>query len=395
MLTYSVVNWKAKLLYFILFLSFLNAVLRLSEDGLSIYRLFIPLQIFLIYTLSVTEFKKFIVILLLLLLFGATGCMISTYSLNENNLVFLIHYSILILTFFSSSVLISITGGTCFYKFTAFFFGFLIVTGIMDLFGVTFPNIEHIPDAIRGIHRIENDYSLALVSFVFVVFSISRKKITASILTFFTSAICFYNDSKVALLFVVAGYFCFIFKNIRFRQKEFRWILFLFVIMLIMFLFNYIFSYKIAFPGREYTLLELIGEPVIRIIELNPYGDLYGSISNRTDMVIYTLKDLFSSFGLGIGFGNTLTMLSTAKYAFIGSAKSIHNFPLQFIAEIGLIFSLFLLYSILKQTSLYTKIIFFLMLLASLSQSVGVFSNYYFFCCLFFIVLHGKQNGRV
>ncbi|EMW7106235.1 hypothetical protein AAFG33_002982, partial [Escherichia coli] len=66
MLTYSVVNWKAKLLYFILFLSFLNAVLRLSEDGLSIYRLFIPLQIFLIYTLSVTEFKKFIVILLLL-----------------------------------------------------------------------------------------------------------------------------------------------------------------------------------------------------------------------------------------------------------------------------------------------------------------------------------------
>ncbi|HFK4092989.1 TPA: hypothetical protein ACG1S2_005320, partial [Escherichia coli] len=90
------------------------------------------------------------------------------------------------------------------------FFGFLIVTGIMDLFGVTFPNIEHIPDAIRGIHRIENDYSLALVSFVFVVFSISRKKITASILTFFTSAICFYNDSKVALLFVVAGYFCFI-----------------------------------------------------------------------------------------------------------------------------------------------------------------------------------------
>ncbi|MCV5713540.1 O161 family O-antigen polymerase, partial [Escherichia coli] len=105
--------------------------------------------------------------------------------------------------------------------------------------------------------------------------------------------------------------------------------------------------------------------------------------------------DLFSSFGLGIGFGNTLTMLSTAKYAFIGSAKSIHNFPLQFIAEIGLIFSLFLLYSILKQTSLYTKIIFFLMLLASLSQSVGVFSNYYFFCCLFFIILHGKQNGRV
>nr|ADJ19203.1 Wzy [Escherichia coli] len=395
MLTYSVVNWKAKLLYFILFLSFLNAVLRLSEDGLSIYRLFIPLQIFLIYTLSVTEFKKFIVILLLLLLFGATGCMISTYSLNENNLVFLIHYSILILTFFSSSVLISITGETCFYKFTAFFFGFLIVTGIMDLFGVTFPNIEHIPDAIRGIHRIENDYSLALVSFVFVVFSISRKKITASILTFFTSAICFYNDSKVALLFVVAGYFCFIFKNIRFRQKGIQVdIIFFFVIMLIMFLFNYIFSYKIAFPGRDIHI-RTNRRACYQIIELNPYGDLYGSISNRTDMVIYTLKDLFSSFGLGIGFGNTLTMLSTAKYAFIGSAKSIHNFPLQFIAGIGLIFSLFLLYSILKQTSLYTKIIFFLMLLASLSQSVGVFSNYYFFCCLFFIILHGKQNGRV
>jgi len=111
-------------------------------------------------------------------------------------------------------------------------------------------------------------------------------------------------------------------------------------------------------------------------------------------MIIFSLQDLISSYGLGIGFGNTLQMLESAKYGTIGSAQSIHNFPLQFTVELGLFVTAFILFRLLRKLNMNIIMFFFVMLFSSLSQSVGLFSNYYFFCCLYFLILNSKEQFK-
>jgi hypothetical protein len=146
-------------------------------------------------------------------------------------------------------------------------------------------------------------------------------------------------------------------------------------------------NYSINFPGRSYTLFELLFDPVIRVVNLEPYGNLYGSISNRTDMIIYAIKDFIASYGIGIGPGNSLSLLASDKYPSIGSAKSLHNFPLQLVVELGLPIIIAIVLMLKSKLTVDKIFVFSFIMLSSLSQSVGIFSNYYFLHCLFFIIL--------
>jgi len=384
----------AKALIFIIFVSFLNATLRLTEDGLSLYRLLIPVQIFLLALINLKQFKAFVICFVSIAILSLLGLLLSTYSLKVINIVFFTHYLIIILFFYSVKTIYCVLGSKVVFNFLHFSFYLFVFSGILDLLGFSFPNIENVPYAVRGVHKIENDFSLVLSSFVFILFAVESKFLYKILILLFVSIVAFFNDAKIIVLalfmLVMVDFFIFN-KNI---PKKIKILTTAISSLAIIFSLYWLADYKIQFPGAEYSLLELILEPIVRIITLDPFGDLYGSISNRTDMIIFSLQDLISSYGLGIGFGNTLQMLESAKYGTIGSAQSIHNFPLQFTVELGLFVTGFILFRLLRKLNMNIIMFFFVMLFSSLSQSVGLFSNYYFFCCLYFLILNSKEQFK-
>ncbi len=374
------------ILLLIIFIGFFNPVLRLSPNGLSLYRLLTPIQLIVLAFLDLHNFREMTIFFLMVVFCSGIGLLLSGYKFNDNNIIFFFHYLTIFLLYFSVGTLVSFLGREKVFTFIRFSFYILLLSGIMDFWGVEFPNVEKVDYAVRGIFNVENDFSLAISGFIFVLINRNIGFICISpvlLLVLFTT---FYNDAKVAFLAIIfAVLLRYVFLNNLMSIKT-RLLLFFSMSSVLSAGIYQIVFYEINFPNKSYTLFELIFEPIFRILTLNPFGEQHGSISNRTDMVIYSIKDLISSLGFGIGFGNTLTMLSTNKYAVIGSAKSIHNFPLQIVVELGVFVAVFIIYQLLKRRSLFFITLFAIMLFSSLSQSVGVFSNYFFLFCLFFML---------
>lgn len=383
---------RVGLLYLILFISFYNSVIRLDVDSFSLYRLLVPLQILLLFFVSVKKFNTLLFFSFSVLFIGFFCLLFSGYQLVGLNLMFFTLYFLLFLTFFSVSCLYDKDNDHRLYFFIKCQFAFLILFGFGSLMGVVLPNVEYKVGTINGVFLSENDYSLAIVAFAFVFIFHTKSAVKSFLVFTVVMSISFYNDSKICMIFLflyyIYTYFVFDFK----LSSQLRAPFFIIGICVFSLFCNLLFNYEISFSGGSYRLVDLLLEPVIRIFTLEPYGSMYGSVHNRTDLIIYGLRDFFTSYGLGIGFGNTLQMIETGKYAVIGGAKSLHNFPLQFIVELGAGISLFVGYFLLKNTNTFTKVTLFFLLLTSLSQSVGLFSNYYFFVCLFFIILVGKKH---
>lgn len=384
---------KVFLLYFVLFASYYNSVLRVDLESVSLYRLLVPLQFLIFFLTSFLNFKRFILFVFLYSFSGLFGLLLSTYPIGSVNLLFFSFYFLIFLMFFTVEVLYKNKNGReTLYFFLKCQFFLLLIIGVLNLLGVVLPNMEQEVIAINGVFTSENDYSLAIVAFSFVsvfYFKSATKSFWCFLIVIFIS---FYNDSKICLLFFLLYYFYAFFKfDLKINSKLKPAFLFFGIALLLVFM-NWLLNYEIQFPGGSYKLIDLIIEPIFRILTLEPYGNVYGSVSNRTDLIIYGVRDFFSSFGLGIGYGNSLQMIETSKYAVIGSAKSMHNFPLQFLVELGVFITGVVVWFLFKNTDAFTKVTILFLLLVSLSQSVGVFSNYYFFVCFFFIVLLGKDR---
>jgi hypothetical protein len=157
-------------------ISYLNAPLRLSEDGLSLYRLLIFPQLLFVFLISSSSFFKLVLLFILYFFCSIYSIYFSTYLVNSNNFVFYVHYFLLLLNFFTLKVLLDKEGEYGVFSFLRISFFLLLISGVVDFGGVALPNIEHVNYAVRGVLKIENDYSLALVAFVFAAIVYGEKK---------------------------------------------------------------------------------------------------------------------------------------------------------------------------------------------------------------------------
>ncbi|MEO7157615.1 MAG: hypothetical protein ABI039_08645 [Vicinamibacterales bacterium] len=93
---------------------------------------------------------------------------------------------------------------------------------------------------------------------------------------------------------------------------------------------------ELDFNGQEITALALLIDPVQRLVELDPY-ELSGSVFDRTDALIYAFRELQSNHWLGLGPGGSVHVLTLPNYE-LSSAKSLHNAVAELAVDLGPVF---------------------------------------------------------
>jgi hypothetical protein len=238
-----------------------------------------------------------------------------------------------------------------------------------------FPNTNYV-GTINIFYWVDNDFSAALAAFIPILLIDKNHRNLNRLLALIGIVIIAYNGSRIALLSMMV-FVLFILVN---RVKWLGFVLFLLGTLL-----AFIVLREFTLGGD--SLYQLIVDPIKHIVTLTPYAG-GGSIYDRTNALIFGIIELLRSWGFGIGPGNTTRMLEEIPEYLLPTAQSMHNFLAQIIVEYGwlMIFSfLYLGHRILKN---WKRALIFVYLItigvASLSQSVGLFSNYYFFVAVFF-----------
>lgn len=372
-----------------LIISFYHTVLKLAPDSaLSLYRIVQPLQVVLLLCISKRRFQDWLAIILLMMLFGTISIILGGYPLDlEYNLVFFLHYISMFLTFFCAFALVENISHKKFMQFLVANLYVFIVFGVLELFSL-YSLSESDEGVVRAMMHNENDFSLVLASAsIYLLFRSNRNIHKLSIIGI-SLFICYYNDSRVAFFAVILSLFVYFFLlstefgDIRVRYLKILALSSLGLITVFIYA-DQIFTF-IIFGS---TILELLVDPFVRIITLEPYDIGWGSLFIRVDSTIFALKDFFATFGFGTGFGNSLKMLETERYGTLFGIGSLHNFPLQLITELGVFFWGVVFFLFLPKIGLKSVVLITMLFFASLSQSAGIFSNYFFLCLLSLAIL--------
>lgn len=215
------------------------------------------------------------------------------------------------------------------------------------------------------------------------------------------------NNSRVAFLGLSLEIVVYLCLNLIFKIKQKKIMIPLTAIIIITVLFTIIkVNPNISIGKYDLSLNELLLDPINRVIMLNDYKTLNaGSILNRVNAAIYGVRALIKSNFLGIGIGNTIVLLEQPGTTLV-SAKSLHNYPIQFLAENGLIalvIYMTIIFIFLKKlfSNNKNKIIKVGKLtgmigipFGMISSSTGIHSNYMFWTALF-ILIQLKETDKL
>ena len=376
------------LILLILLSSYANASLRLDADNpITMYRLLLPVVLLLLFSMDRSRYWKLVITSALLVAYAFIACILSRFAITLDNIKYLVDYIVVIVTcFFTLSVQARYGRDWVWDHLIKCFYVFIFLAFVQKFTGINYPNVQ-----ARGFNSVnlfywnENDFSLVL-SMVILAVVISKKRNFVMIAMSCAAAfIVIFNDSKVAILGVaIALLIKLIAPFVTMRNVLISAVVLLSFIAVILYQPAWL-NQDIGFRGN-FTINLLIVEPVQRIITLNPYPQFFGSIAERVNGAIFGIHEYFVSWGVGIGPGNSVSMLALPQYSF-ENMKSLHNFPLQLLLEFGFmaIWGFLVLIKYLKNkanlfgnlgifTSLFTGI-----LIISLSQSAGILSNFFFF----------------
>jgi hypothetical protein len=387
--------------YFTLFTSFLHAVLRPSiTSSLSLFRLLLP---FLLISLLLKN-GKYVKYLIYLLVFFIFNFLLSFLYTKEYThfFVFVIHYLCIFTIFLAIHYLLDHDDFKSIYNFLKFsIYTFIIIWFTEIIFDYNLPNVSVYEDGSKSsVFWIQNELGTGIIGFFPFLLVFDDKKIQKVLFFFIIVFINFKDDSKMALVGTLAALIGYFIMTLDCKSR----VLILNTTIITLVLSLTVFSHFIILDFRDYkiSLYDMISDPVERILTLKPYPDNGGSIETRSDAAIYAIETLKKSHFLGIGIGNTITMLEDPEYH-LKTAKSIHNLPLQLLVENGIIaFVLFayLIYQVFKRlynthnskiSKLYV-IICFSYFPGTLSSSVGIFSNYFFIVCLALALLINEKQ---
>lgn len=409
---------KSIVIYILIILSFFSATLRMnSESALSPYRLIIPFVYLFIYLKYFKRYNKetlFLAVLFIWNLLTAT----MFYGKYELMLSFYVHC----LCIFSIYIMLKdlkVRDGLFekkIFHLLDYFTIFTIILFILQyIFGFQFPNTSINNESGLGtslFYWTENELGMSLAIMIpfYLVRLFQNNKWGDLVKIILIITIMYMNDNKVAMIGVVISMVSYLL-IIRIQKNKmkifylFRMLAYISILFLILFFWNP----SISFARLEIDLNTLMFDPIIRILTLDPYK-LSGSITDRADAVIYGLIELKKSYLLGIGLGNSIEMLKMSEYS-LDSAKSMHNFIMQMIVELGILGLILISYIFMRVIRGVTKknvtdidiirAVFFIgFIFISIQSSSGIFSNYFVWTVVMFLILCDKapfilQNNRL
>lgn len=401
-------------LYFIILSAYLNAVLRLSAgSNITLFRVLIPVAVLLILLSSAELFLKFVLAAVILgviqlcqhMMTGSVFYPIVGYSLRIF-LEYYFHYCCILLLFFCILALRKLEGEKFDRRFVLFLTGFV---KCMAVFILVYTVV--LGRALSTISRADNINNIgcmmaAGMSLLLVEARKDRKQLLWCLLIVF---LLYHNDSKAALLGALAEIMIYIMIRFSNAPRSGRAILRCLIAVVAVLMAALVF---LLIPKTEgYSLWGLIANPVGRVLRNDPFPYANTSISYRTNSTITALNILKTSFGLGVGIGNTGRVLREVMvnvYETWSSSLtySLHNWWLELmcdfgwpaiLAELVLFVSAFrrLLFKRIESAADYLQCVFFLSFpIWSISAS-GLTTEFYSLSVLIFaLLITGSTSGK-
>lgn len=369
------------LLYTFLITGYLNTILRVNEESnITLFRILLPLALFYLFIKSQEKFTKLLIILIVLLLYGILNSyLISQY--NSFNFIYFLHYFTLIFLAFLVWFIVEKFGVFSLYThLRAIYIVMIILSLFQFLTDFEFPNTHYL-GTINIYYWVDNDFAAALAAFIPFLWVSPDKRSSNRLLAILGVIIIAYNSSRIALLSIV-------FFAIFISLNRFRWVGYILAATFSAMILLLLKDYKL---GGD-SLYQLIVDPFRHIFMLEPYHGKWGSVYDRTNALIFGIKEIINTWGFGVGPGNATAMLQLPEYN-LATAESMHNFTAQIFVEYGWLMMSFIFLAVIAvykqrkklEIKRNSELVVYLvtMALASLSQSEGLFSNYYFFICFY------------
>ncbi len=314
-----------------------------------------------------------------------------TFNINFN----LYYITVFFFYFYYKEALKACNPENLYLILTFVFKAIIILSFVQVFFGGVYINTQDRLPAVNIFFWNENELSSVLAIFS-PLFFLKTKNIFKYVWLSAAIYLMAYNDAKLAILSLIVffgGYFI--------VKIE------LFKIKYIGFVFMGVMALLVLFFFREYSIqgkytIEYFTSRLVENLWLQEPLEHIGTFNSRSNAVILGVKEFFRSYLLGIGPGNSLTMMKeivvpgTERYA----ALSMHNFTLQLVTEMGLfglgMIGLFFLK--IKQAANMSKyptnlvFIFFISCVISITLLSGAWSNYFYLFILFYAVDFFKRN---
>ena len=306
-----------RIILILLFISFFSAVLRPSGDSpLTCFRILQPFCLWIIYKVNRNYFAYLIKISLLFLVLGLVQNILTRYSFYPNIKTFSFTFFFLYyLNYFTIFVVATLVYSLWFLdkqlffeniiqfasrtvKFCIFLFVFYVLLGGDNR------NFLYIGG------NINNFGCLLVAGLIAIIFDNSTKTIFKYIYIVLILIILLYNDSKLALigavlvvdLYTIAYISTEVSKNVR---------NILLIIMVIISLFGAYSYFTSSSDINGYEVQGLIVIPFEYIKNGEYFDESTSSIAFRTNSIVGIINILKTSYGIGVGPGNTSFILTT------------------------------------------------------------------------------------
>lgn len=389
-------------LFLLLILAIGNASLRLSEDGMtSFFRILSPVVVGVILLNRRKKLGKSFVCVMFGVIYSIAVSLMGYGSIAYEYIVFVLYiYAVFV-------IMVDIKESSddfeySFWKFLHITTTVVLILAFIQIFvRVPFPYVA-MPrtPAVNLFMSNENELAepLGFISLVYLykILFENKKKYVFWLLAI--DALLFVNDAKLTIIGCVVGYALLLYIKLQSKCKKFSPIAAFGIAgggVVVVVLLLYIMNPEIAFRDYSISLKDLIFDAVEHIVTLEPMPGRGGSLIDRTNAIIYGLKELGNSNLLGIGLGHSVTMLSFPQYKLL-TAKSMHNIVFQFLCEMG-IFAFWAYFMIIKWVlknikHMYSNphfvikiVTIFSFIFISAQSSIGILSNYYTWMVLFYV----------
>jgi len=378
------------IIYLLLFAASFNTVLRPSiESDITLFRLMSPIILLnVLLNRSKDSFGSRIAILMGITLYGMVVGILSRFA--QMDVLFLAHY--LLLAVFVMFVLdIAKKRDNIVYNFLRFAFFLSFVLGCLEILtSWHLPNTNYRPHEIVSFFWNGNESSAFVASTSVVMYLKNKRKVFSWLYLCMGFTFSYFNSSRLTMAALALLFIYLVIKKLT---------VYLPVILSIFtrnFLIITFFGILWVIKGDTITIYALLlGK---NILTGNVFYNV-GSIFNRINAVTLGLHELFSSYGFGIGPGNSRIFMTeiivpgTERF----TAYSMHNPVLQFFVEYGFLAILMLAWA-LKNVKKYLYLdsprsILILVLIVLLISSItsGFHSNFALVMSLVYLVKTGMK----
>ena len=394
---------RMTVLYILLIFAIGNASLRFGTYGMSSYfRIFSPIVATILFVKNYKKLSKSFLIVLIGIIYSVLVSIIGYGIISYEYLVFVGYIYVVFIIIYEIKNK-SVDFEKNFWKFLhSITLITLLLAFIQYFIRVPYPYVK-LP-AEHGMNLFmsnENELGEALgfMSLIYLYKILFENKKQYVPIIGIIIVVEFINDAKLTILGCMLGYAILLYlkfgQTIKISIKTIVVVGIVFLLIAIGFI--YFLNPVVTFRDYSITIRELIFNSIEDILKLRTMDGIGGSTIDRTNAIIYGLRELINSKFLGIGWGNSVAMLSSSQYNLL-TAKSMHNIVIQFLCEMGIfamiVYSWFIRWIIKHLDKLYyekryiLKLVFIISFIMISSQSsIGILSNYYSWIIIFYVAL--------